>query len=230
MTMRPGTLVAAILVVVVGFAIGGWLAIRARAPAQQTVRTITTQTTGAAPQTPLATATARATPAPLVTRTPPTPAPVVASAQPVPTQPVVSAEPVLTRRVIPTAAPSAAPTAAVGNTALQGSWQLDEANVQVGTIVWAGGVTPHGTTIDLDVRKQSVAGRAAVPCERQTGLHASFSAGVAEQTVPFREVNCNGVVSTGEVHVTSFAANGGAFSGSFSSNGVNLGTFSAHKL
>jgi hypothetical protein len=133
--------------------------------------------------------------------------------------------------VLPTAAAPIAPTAAaVAVAGLQGAWQLDEANVQVGTIVWAGDVTPRGTTIELNVHKQRVGGRRAMPCERQTGLHAALAAGVAQQTVPYREVNCDGIVSTGEVHVTDFAANGGAFSGSFSHNGVNLGTFNAHKL
>ena len=111
---------------------------------------------------------------------------------------------------------------------LQGAWELDEANVHVGTIVWAGDATPHGNSIELNLHKQSVGGRRAVPCERQTGLHATFALGVAAQTVPFREVNCAGVVSTGDVHVTSF--NGRSFSGSFSQGGANLGTFTARKI
>jgi hypothetical protein len=69
-----------------------------------------------------------------------------------------------------------------------------------------------------------------MPCERQTSLHAAFSVGVSPQTVPYREVNCDGVVSTGEVHVTRFSGDGASFSGSFSQNGANLGYFSARKI
>lgn len=209
MNMRPGTLLAAVLIVVMGFAIGGWLALRGRGPAEQVQRVAVTSDTP--------------TPRPLRTATTATPTPLVTPVVLATARSIATPEPTATPRVLPTAAP-------VAPAGLQGAWQLDEANVQVGTIVWAGDVTPRGNTIELNVHKQRVGGRRAMPCERQTGLHAVFAAGVAQQTVPYREVNCEGIVSTGEVHVTGFAANGGAFSGSFSSNGVNLGTFSAHKL
>ena len=53
---------------------------------------------------------------------------------------------------------------------------------------------------------------------------------MAQQTVPYREVNCDGIVSTGEVRVTSFSSTGASFSGSFWQNGVNLGNFDARNL
>ena len=233
--MRPGTIITGILIVVVGFAIGGWLALRGRGPAEPVRRVaVTGETRSARPlraaaptarPTPLATAAPLATASPLATATPLVTPRVIATATSVATP-----EPTATPRVLPTAAPVAPTAGTVAVAGPQGAWQLDEANVQVGTIVWTGAVTPSGATIELNVHKQRVGGRAAMPCERQTGLHAAFSAGVAEQTVPYREVNCEGIVSTGEVHVTNFTPNGGAFSGSFSHNGVSLGTFSAHKL
>lgn len=115
---------------------------------------------------------------------------------------------------------------------MQGSWQLDEANVQVGTILWVGEAqfSQRGNTVVFNVHKQSVGGRPAAPCERDTALRATFSLGVAEQIVPYREVNCEGVESTGEVRVTGFSRNGQSFSGSFWSNGTNLGHFGARKL
>ena len=69
----------------------------------------------------------------------------------------------------------------------------------------------------------------AVPCERQTSLHVSLSLGVAQQTVPYREVNCAGVTSTGEVRVTSFSGDNRTFSGTFWQSGTKLGGFEAHK-
>jgi hypothetical protein len=202
---RTGTVVAAILIVVVGFAIGGWLAVRARGSTQQVNRVAITSEIST-PRAHRATPTAR---------------------------PITTAKAIATDTRLATPMPRATPTAAAmaatpAPAALQGSWQLDEANVQVGTIVWGGNVTAAGNAIELNMHKQRVGGRPAVPCERQTGLHASFAVGTAVQTVPFREVNCNGVVSTGEIHVTSF--NAGSFSGSFSQNGANLGSFTARKL
>ena len=114
---------------------------------------------------------------------------------------------------------------------MQGSWELDEANVQVGTIVWTGEAQlSRGDTIVFNVHKQSVGGRHAAPCERNTALRATLSLGSADQTVPYREINCEGVVSTGEVRVTGFTRNAQSFSGSFWSNGTNLGHFGARKL
>ena len=205
LNMRPGTVGAAAVIVIVGFAIGAWLAINTRAPQQQTKHVTVATHTVAAP------ATRTAAPPPARTLAP--------AATP-------SAPPA-------TVMPTAAPTAAVpsSSTPLQGAWQLDEANIQVGAIVWTGAaVLAPGNTMVLDVRKQSVRGRAAVPCERHTALHAAFAIGVVRQTVPFREVNCNGLASSGDVHITHFSGDGRSFSGSFSQDGANLGTFTARKL
>ncbi len=219
MNVRPATLGAVVVIIVVGFAIGAWLAIRTRGPVAETTRVTVASETHTAPHTvrPLA-----AAPAPTAL---PTPVSIVTA------EPIATPAPPPSHSAPSTAAPSAAPIAAGAQATLQGSWRLDEANVQVGTIVWVGDAAPASRdTIVLNVRKQSVGGRRAMPCERQTALHAAFSVGVARQTVPYREVNCDGVVSTGEVQVTSFAGDGTSFSGSFSQNGANLGTFTARKL
>jgi hypothetical protein len=127
--------------------------------------------------------------------------------------------------------PAPAATVTVNVRSLQGSWQVDEANVHVGRIVWVGtAALSTGDTLVLDAHKESVGGRSAMPCERQTNLHAAFSLGVARQSVPYRETNCQGTVSTGEVRVQSFSEDGGFFSGSFWQNGVMLGDFRARKL
>jgi hypothetical protein len=222
--MRPGTLGAVVVIVVVGFAIGAWLAIRTRGADRQTQTVTVASSTAVAP-------TARTLPprpvrtlAPAVT---PTALPTAVSITTI----APAAKPAATASAIPTAAPAPATAASAGSSALQGSWQIDEANVQVGTIRWVGDAEPaRGNTIAFNVHKQSVAGRTATRCERQTGLHAEFSLGIAEQTVPYREVNCDGVVSTGEIRVTSFSGNSGSFTGSFWRNGTNLGQFTARKL
>ena len=199
MIVRPATLGAVVIIVVVGFAIGAWLAIRTRGPDARVL-------------VPAATPTVLATTVSIATAEP-------------------TAQPAATVSVVSTTAPSAAPAAAVAYPALQGAWRLDEANVQVGTIVWVGSAVPASrNSILFSVYKQTVGGRPAVPCERQTALHATFSLDVAQQTVPYREVNCNGILSIGEVRVTSFSRDGTSFSGSFSRNGVNLGNFTARKL
>jgi hypothetical protein len=207
MNMRPGTLVAAVCIVVAGFAIGGWLAIRTRGPVERTQRVTVASSAVAAPP-------ARSLAARLV-RT---------------AVPAAPPTPVATTAATPNPTPTA--TARAGaNSALRGLWQIDEANVQVGTIVWVGNAEPAvGNAIVFSVHKQRVGGRAAMPCERQTVLRAAVPLGAAEQTVPYREVNCEGIVSTGEVRVTSLSGNAASFSGSFWSNGVNLGNFSARKL
>jgi cytoskeletal protein RodZ len=206
MNVRPGTLAAVVCIVVVGFAIGAWLAIRTLGPAAQSQRvTVASSTVAAQPVQTMAPRPAR-TAAPTAT---PTPVSTAAS----------------------TVAPPASTTRTIPNPAPQGSWQLDEANVQVGTIRWVGSAAVAGDkTIAFTLHKQSVGGRAAVPCEQQTVLHAAFAPNAAPQTVSYQEVNCNGVASSGEVHVTSFSGNGSSFSGSFSQDGVNLGTFTARKL
>lgn len=223
MTVRLGTTATVIFIVVVGFAIGAWLAVRTH-PVEQAQRVTVASSVSSPRSVPtLAHRTVRIlTPAP-------TPA-VLATAATIATA-APTAEPATTASVVSTVAPSTAPATAAADSALQGTWQLDEANVQVGTISWVGDAVPaSGNTIVFNVHKQSVGGRRAMPCERQTGLHAAFSLAVAEQTVPYREVNCDGVVSMGEVRVTSFSRTGASFSGSFWRNGVNLGTFNARKL
>jgi hypothetical protein len=194
MNTRASTIAAVAVISVVGFAIGGWLAVISRP--NEHVSAVSTATTI---RTPVAVRTAAPTAA--TTEAPTT--------KPVPTQ---------TQTHMQTQTPSA------------GSWELDEANAQVGTIVWAADValTP-GKSVVLNAHKQSVGGHPAVPCERQTSLHAEFSAGTAAQSVPFREVNCEGVATTGEMRVTSVPGNGASFSGSFWRDGVKLGDFSARR-
>lgn len=189
------------LVVIVGLAIGGWLAVSTRNQSQP-VRTV-----------------ARSNAAPVPVRT--------VAARKAPVAAAATAAPTAVPAVPATVAPATTVTA---EAAVQGAWQIDEANVQVGTIVWSGNaVLSRGNTIALDVRKVSVGGRAAAPCERETALHAAFSVGVPAQTVPYREVNCEGVSSTGEVRVSSFSSDGRSFRGSFWLDGAKLGDFEARR-
>jgi hypothetical protein len=233
---RPPGIAALALAVILGLAIGGWLAVRSR-NAVQPARTV---------------ARSNVAPAPLRTAAPPTPAPAAATKRAPTAAPTVVATatptiaptatptpvPTGTPTPAPTATPTAAPTVAAtvaaatgtAHAAVQGAWQIDEANVQVGTIVWSGSaVLSQGNTIALAVRKVSVGGRSAGPCERATELRASFSVGVSAQTVPYQEVNCQGASSTGEVRVTDFSADGRAFRGSFWLGGVKLGDFDARR-
>ena len=221
MNMRPGTVAAALCIVVVGFAIGAWLAIRTRGPVEQARHVTVASTVTAAP--PVRTMAPR-------TMAPRTIAPRTTVPRPV-TTPEPTAPPTPTATALATVVPPAPPaprTSAAGDAALQGSWQIDEVNTQVGTIRWVGDAeSARGDSMIFTVHKQSVGGRTAMPCERHTVLSAAFARGVAEQTVPYREVNCDGIVSIGEVRVTSFS--GTSFSGSFWRNGVNLGSFTASK-
>jgi hypothetical protein len=226
MNARPANLAAIALIIAVGFSIGAWLAIRGRGP-QGDVQRVTVATSA---RTPVSDRTVGPAPKP---------APAVTAIIHAAARSTVSAAatvtPVVTLVTTPAPPTPAAPPAKTNNAAsdsVQGSWQLDEANVQVGTILWAGDaqLSQGGDTVVFNVHKQSVGGRPAAPCERETALRATFSLGVADQTVPYREVNCAGVVSTGEVRVTGFSPNGQSFSGSFWSNGTNLGQFGAHKL
>ena len=206
MNVSPGTLAAVLGIVVIGFAIGAWLAISTRGPVQRSQRVTGPSSTIAAEPVQTMAPRPTHTPAPIAT---PTPA----------------------AAALPTVASPAGRTEPIANSATPGSWQLDEANIQVGTIRWLGSAAVAADkTIALTVHKQSVGGRAAVPCERQTVLRATFALAVAPQTVPYREVNCNGSESAGEVRVMSFAGDGASFSGSFFRNGVNLGTFTARKF
>lgn len=201
MKMRPGTIAAATVTILIGLAIGAWLAIVSRG-------------SGGHP-TPITIAGSSRAPATESTR--------AVNGKP----PAAYAAPsAAVRRVMTT---QVATGRAAGD-ALGGSWQLEEANVQVGTIVWvADAVRAGGDTIVLDAHKQSVGGRSATPCERQTALHAAFSIGVAQQSVPYRETNCQGTVSTGEIRIQSFSTNDGSFSGTFWQSGIMLGPFYARK-
>jgi len=240
MNTRPATIAVAVAIVIVGLAIGGWLALISRPSAQSA--TVTTATTVRTPgnersAVPIAAATQASTAKPLPTHVPtPKPVPTEApTAKPIPTQ-VPTPKPVPTQaptakpaETAPTVATAASPAVAVRGVPA-GSWELDESNTQVGTIVWAADVaSTSGNSVVLTAHKQSVGGRPAVPCERQTSLHAEFAAGTAAQSAPFREVNCEGVATTGEVRVTSSPGDGGSFSGSFWRNGMKLGDFTARR-
>ena len=159
--------------------------------------------------------TVAASPAPTATATPTAAA--TASAAPTPTlmlQPAAGVTPA-TRR---------------NDAGLQGAWQLAEANREVGTIVWSGAaLLSGGGTIVLDVHKASIAGQSASPCERHTTLHAAFALGVAQQIVPYRETNCQGSTSSGEIRVSGLSRDGGSFLGSVWRDGVKLGDFTASK-
>ncbi|MDQ2865343.1 MAG: hypothetical protein M3R51_03900 [Candidatus Eremiobacteraeota bacterium] len=215
--MRSPALVAALagLVVLAGVAFGGWMAVFARSRAVQPDR-VTVSNSEPAPYATglIASKTQRAATA-RVTATPESIALAVPS-------------------VKPAAAPTVTPTSAVSAVAtgktLQGVWRINEANVEVGTIIWSGNaVLSRGNTIVLDLHKQSVAGRPATPCEQLTNLHAVFSMGVAQQRVPYQEMNCQGGASTGEVRVVSFSGTQRFFDGSFWQGGMKLGDFDARK-
>jgi len=127
--------------------------------------------------------------------------------------------------------PASSASAIVSGTAMEGFWEIDEANVQVGTISWVGeAVLSADNTIVFYMRKRSVAGRSAVPCERETRLRLEFLPHVVAQSVPFREVNCEGTTTTGDVSVTNFFRSSRTFSGSFWQGGAKLGNFIARKI
>jgi hypothetical protein len=202
----PLELTVAALVVLVGLLIGGMFALFTRGAGQQTgqsVAVISTTTTGPSHRVSRTTRPAVATPAP-------------------------TAQPTVAPTAPPTAPPTTPPTAAAAAAPPSGVWRIEEANVQVGTIVWSGsGAGSGGNAIALDVHKESVAGHGISTCERRTTLHVVLSAGAAAQTVPYREVNCSGATSTGEMRVSTFSADGRTFSGSFWSDGAKLGDFTA---
>lgn len=198
MNTRPATIAAVLAIVVVGFAIGGWLAFVTR-PSGDVTRITTTAKTIHTPDVvrsavPIAAATEASTPRPAVT--------LLATSNPA----------VTTGRSVPA-----------------GSWDLQESNAQVGTIVWAADLASASGDVVLNAHKQSVGGRPAVPCERQTSLHAEFPAGTGPHSVPYREVNCEGVVTTGEMRVSGIPGSGSSFSGSFWRDGVKLGDFTARR-
>jgi hypothetical protein len=224
----------AVLVILVGILIGGMFAIFTRPAAQQTATSTVSSsaTTRVAQRTPpaaLRTAPPAKDVAPVRTATPAPAATAVPTATPAPTATPVAATPAPTATPLAaTPAATPAPAAVAAGRPRAGSWRIEEANVQVGTIVWAGAGAPagNGDAIVLDVHKESVAGHGVSPCERQTTLHAVVAAGSAA-SVPYREVNCSGVTSSGEMRVSGFSGDGRSFSGSFWSGGAKLGDFTA---
>ena len=80
----------------------------------------------------------------------------------------------------------------------------------------------------LQLHKESVAGRAAAPCERATTLELTVSPGSGEQTVPYREVNCAGTTSRGYVRVGTIGT--ASFTGSFWDGDAKLGDFNASRV
>jgi hypothetical protein len=158
----------------------------------------------------------------------------IAKAAPSPLRTVIAtAKPIAVAIPTATAVPTAAVTPAKGGadySVLQGEWRIDEANLQDGRMVWSGdAVLASDGTMVLDAHKDSIAGRSATRCERQTNLHTAFALGVAQQTVPFRERNCEGKSLSGEVRVASFSPDDRSFFGSFWQGGVKLGDFTASK-
>lgn len=140
------------------------------------------------------------------------------------------ATPAATATPLATATPVAKRTVRVNAAPVQGTWQIDEANVQDGRMVWTGtAARSSGGAIVLDVHKASVAGSAATSCERATNLHVPVLAGAAGQTTSFQERNCSGATSTGEVRVDGVAPDGRSFRGSFWQSGVKLGDFIASR-
>lgn len=211
------------LVSFAGLAIGAWLALAPRVP-------VPPPATPPARVAALPLPTPRMTPVPAPRRTraaplAPTPAPSVAT--PAPTSPPTAAA-----TPAPTSAPTTAPAAQSGSAvaAEPGTWRIDEANVLVGPIIWTGAIEPAGTSLALDVHKSSVAGVPAARCERDTTLRATLAPGVAQQTVPYREVNCTGEASSGTMSVSGFSGATSSFSGTFARDGVKLGDFSARRV
>ncbi|GAC1497536.1 MAG: hypothetical protein NVS1B2_19520 [Vulcanimicrobiaceae bacterium] len=110
-----------------------------------------------------------------------------------------------------------------------GAWQIVEANVYTGAMVWRGqAVVSHGGNVVLDMHKERIAGRIASRCERNTNLHVTIPSDGSARTVPFTEVNCAGASSGGEVRVSNYSP--GTVHGSFWQHGTYLGDFSARKL
>ena len=203
------TAVAVVLIgLLIGVALAAWTRGTSRTSTsgsgRETVATATRSThaaTHAPVATPSATGTPLATATPLATSAPSAPPPRVAK-----------------RTVRANAAPA------------QGTWQIDEANVQDGRMVWTGTAAQSSDgTIVLDVHKASVAGSAATSCERATNLHVPVRAGAAGQTTSFQETNCSGATSTGQVRVDSVTPDGRSFRGSFWQSGVKLGDFIASR-
>jgi hypothetical protein len=210
-SLRGALALTALIGVAVGVVIAGWrMAARPAHPAQHPPKHATLHPRHVAA---LATAPPRiqTTPAPRIQTTP---------------APRIQATPA--PRIQTTPAARASTTAKTP--ALQGTWEISEANRQVGSMVWSGaGTIGAGGSLVLDAHKVSIAGRAAAPCERETTLHAVLTPGAAPQTVPFHETNCTGAASTGDMRIAGFAPDAHTFSGTFWEHGVQLGEFVATK-
>lgn len=226
----------AAILLIVGFAIGAGIAILRHGNRVAIVRIIATSAPQLLPmRAPLAVRKVRAKPAKPAIVAIQTISPIAAvttSPTIAPTMvPTVTAAPIpLKRNTLPTALPALPHVAKSAVDAAPGAWNVAEANHVVGTIVWTGTVLRRdASTVELSVHKASVAGQSATPCERATTLHASFEAGVTGQVVPFRETNCRGATSGGEIHIARFAADAASFDGSVWQDGSKLGEFSATK-
>lgn len=165
---------------------------------------------------------------------PHTPRPIVLASAPATMSQTIA--PTIVPTFVPTIAPRATVAPVTAHSArpnvegLSGTWDVAESNRLVGTIVWSGRLTRVSRdAVELDVRKASVAGQIATPCERATMLHASFISGVTNQVVPFRETNCRGASSGGEIHIARFAPDASSFAGSVWQDGAKLGDFAATK-
>ena len=125
------------------------------------------------------------------------------------------------------------PTGTFSPEAVEGAWEIHEANIAYGLmVVWRGNaiVADRGTRLQLDVHKETVGGVAATPCEDGTHLRTALELTRSAQSAAYEEVNCYGHVFTGEVRVSSFAGDRRSFVGSFWHDGVNQGNFEARKL
>jgi hypothetical protein len=130
--------------------------------------------------------------------------------------------------VTPRAAATRVPTRAPRPIVRAGTWRIDEANRLVGTMVWsADAVRVAGNRLIINAHKTAVGSRAATPCERATTLHTAIPLAGAPETVPYRETNCAGQTSTGEVRVRRLGNN--TIAGSFWRGGTKLGDFTGSK-
>lgn len=213
----------AAIVIFAGFSLGALLALVAHQRHKASIETVAARPVERNPATPspIASATENARNASVLA-----PASAAPSMHPAmaPSQRIVA----LTPRAAVTSSPVPQASLAPSAEQLQGAWLVSEANSRVGSIVWVGGATVQGNSLALDLHKASVGGRSAMPCERQTNLRTVITASVA-QTVPYRETNCQGFASTGELRVDRFSDRRQAFQGSFWQNGVKLGNFKARK-
>lgn len=152
-----------------------------------------------------------------------------------------AAEPTQKPAAQPTAVPASTPRPAHtpssdnlqgpsgAGTSAAGVWRFSEDNAIVGKIVWLGNAVLTGNGTVFILHKESVAGQPAAPCERQTNLRFVIPSGSAANTVPYSEVNCNGVQSSGRAQVRTVAS-GSRFSGTFWDGTRKLGDFDAARI